>query len=173
MFEELDKTDYKVLNLIADEPYRKFYLREIAKILKISPSSAKKALDRLKKLNLTKEESIANLRIVSGNIEERLLKQIKITRNIEFVKLLINKLEPSTSIILYGSFAKGENDQQSDIDLLVISNKKDGFEIYEYKGYTTQIVKMTAVQWKKAKKENSAFAKEVKKGILLKGEMPE
>jgi len=173
MFEELDKTDWKVLNLIADEPYRKFYLREIAKILKISPSSAKKALDMLRKLDLTKEEKIANLRIVSGNIEERLLKQIKITRNIEFVELLINKLEPSTSIILYGSFAKGENDQQSDIDLLVISNKKEGFEIYEYKGYKTQIVKMTAAQWKKAKKDNSAFAKEVKKGILLKGEMPE
>jgi len=173
MFEELDKTEWKVLNLIADEPYRKFYLREIAKILKISPSSAKKALDSLKKLNLTKEESIANLRIVSGNIEEKLLKQIKITRNIKFIEPLIKKLEPSTSIILYGSFAKGENDLQSDIDMLVISNKKRGFEIHEYKGYKIQIVKMTPAQWKKTKKENLAFAREVKKGILLKGEMPE
>ncbi len=173
MFEKLDKTDWKVLNLIADEPYRKFYLREIAKILKISPSSAKKALDRLKKLNLTKEENIANLRIVSGNMEERLLKQIKITSNIEFVKPLIKKLEPSISVILYGSFAKGENDQQSDIDLLVVSNKKEDFKIHEYEGYDTQIVKMTPAQWKKTKKENLAFAREVKKGILLKGEMPE
>jgi predicted nucleotidyltransferase len=172
MFEKLDKTDWKVMNLICDEPYGKFYLREISKILNISPSSSKKALDVLKKFNLTKEEKIANLRIVSGNINERLLKELKITKNIDFVRPIIEKIEPASSIVLYGSFAKGENDINSDIDLFVISNKKENFKFYEYKGYSLQIIKRTAAQWSRAKKENNAFANEIKKGILLKGEMP-
>ena len=54
MFEKLDKTDFKVLNFIADRPYSKLYLREISKNLKISPSSVKKALDVLEKNNLVK-----------------------------------------------------------------------------------------------------------------------
>jgi len=173
MFSKLDRTDWKVLNLIADNPYRKFYLREIARILNISTSSAKKAIDRIKQLNLVKEEKLANLRIIYGNMYEKLLKQLKITRNIEFIKTLINKLEPSISIVLYGSFAKGENDPLSDIDLLVITNKKKDLEIHEYKGHRTQIIKLTPAQWARIKKDNPALASEIKKGILLKGEMPE
>jgi predicted nucleotidyltransferase len=172
MFEKLDKADWKVLALIADNPYRKFYIREIAKTLLISPSSAKKAADALRDLDLTREEKIGNLRILSGNMEERLLKQIKIARNVDFIKPLLGKLEPSTSIVLYGSFARGENDQQSDIDLLLISNKKGSFALHEYRGFRLQIIKLTPVQWSKVRKYNHAFTEEVKKGIVLKGEIP-
>lgn len=172
MFEILDKTDYKVLDLIADNPYRKFYLREMARTLKISPSSAKKALDSLKQLNLIKQEKLANLRIIYGNMDETLLKQYKKLKNLELIKPLIQELEPSSSIMLYGSFAKGENDEQSDIDLLVITNKKEPFEIHDYKGHPIQIIKQTPAEWSKTKKHNSAFANEIKQGIILKGEMP-
>ncbi|MBN2052972.1 nucleotidyltransferase domain-containing protein [Candidatus Woesearchaeota archaeon] len=173
MFEKLDKTDLKVLNLIAGEPYRKFYLREIAKELKISSSSAKKALDALGKLHFINEERMANLRIISGNMDEKLFKQFKIMKNIDLVKPLLEQLEPALSVMLYGSFAKGENDMQSDIDLLVITNKKDDYRIHEFKNYPVQIIKLTPAQWKKTKEENQAFASEVKKGVLLKGEAPE
>ena len=172
MFEKLDKTDWKVLNLIVDNPYKKFYLREISKELNISPSSVKKALDRLKELNLTKEEHLANLRIISANIEETLLKQIKKTKNIEMINPLI-KIEPSTSIVLFGSMAKGENDNNSDIDLLVITNKHEPFDLHEYKNHPVQIIKMSPANWKKVKENNPALTKEIKQGILLKGEMPE
>ena len=170
MFDNLNKTDWKVLNFIAEDPYEKFHLRQIEKELKISPSSVKKALDIMLNLNLIKEERIANIRIVSGNMDEILLKKIKIVKNIIFVKPLIDKIKPATSIVLYGSFANGENNRNSDIDMFVITNKQ--IKLHEYKNYSVQIVKMTPEILSKQRKDNPAYIKEIKNGILLHGEMP-
>lgn len=173
MFEKLNKTDWKVLIHIADNPYRKFYLRELSRELKISPSSVKKALDILSKYNLIKENKFGNLRIISGNMGEILLKYIKLTKNIEFTQLLVKKLLPAISIILYGSFAKGENSKKSDIDICVITNKKVNYTIQNFKGYDLQIISMSPAKWKENKKSNPAYAKEIAQGILLYGEKPE
>jgi len=172
MLENLDKTDWKVLIYIADDPYRKFYLRELSKKLKISPSSVKKALDRLSKYNLIKENKFGNLRIISGNMEEILLKHIKLTKNIEFIQPLIKKILPATSIILYGSFAKGENTKQSDIDICVITNRKKDYDFHDFKSHNLQIMLLSPVKWKENKKSNPAYIREVMQGVLLYGEKP-
>lgn len=36
------------------------------------------------------------------------------------IKQLVNKAEPSATVILYGSYARGQNKKQSDIDLLIL-----------------------------------------------------
>ncbi len=36
------------------------------------------------------------------------------------IKKLVNKAEPSATIILYGSQARGESNKQSDIDILIL-----------------------------------------------------
>lgn len=170
MFEKLDKTDIKVLRFIADKPFTKFYLREISKKLKISPSSVKKALDRLIELNLIKSENFGNLRIVYGNIDEILFKQYKILTNVEFVNPIVKELLPATGIILYGSYAKGENDEDSDIDIIVIGNKKPK-NILSWKEKKIQIKFFKPYEWDEQIKKNKAYHKEVKKGILLYGDV--
>lgn len=169
MFEKLDKLDWKVLKQISEDPYRKFYLRKISKELKISPSSTKKAVDILEKNKLIKTERFGNLRIISGNTDEILFKQFKQINNLEMLKPLVDKLLPAITIGLYGSYAKGENTPESDIDMILITNKKKEVP-NEYKGRTLQIKRFTPAEWDRQKKENPAYVREVTKGITLYGE---
>jgi len=171
MFEKLNNADWKVLDYIVENPYKKLYLREISKNLSISPSSVKKALDILRKNEIIIEENLGNLRIVSGNYEQSLFRYIKIAMNMDKIRALIEKMLPASSIVLYGSYAKGENDEKSDIDVFIISNSKKPL-IDEWVGKRLQIVKMTPAEWDKTKKSNHAYAEEIMRGILLHGEMP-
>ena len=42
---------------------------------------------------------------------------------LHLIKLAINKTEPDSTIILYGSYARGDYRENSDFDLLVLINK--------------------------------------------------
>ncbi len=51
-----------------------------------------------------------------------MLKEKKIFR---LIRESVRKVEPDAEIILYGSFARGENRENSDIDLLILVDKDD------------------------------------------------
>lgn len=169
MFENMNKTDWKVLKAILAEPHKKFYLRELSKQLNISPSSVHKALLQINQYNLIKEEKQAHLRIIFGNSDEVLFKQLKITLNIMEIKPLIEKLKPAISIIVYGSYATGTNTKQSDIDIFVLATTKKKVSA-TCNNQELQIIQQTPAQWNTTKKNNPAFAKEIKQGIFLYGE---
>ncbi|MGV8162114.1 MAG: nucleotidyltransferase domain-containing protein [Candidatus Nanoarchaeia archaeon] len=168
MFDKLNKTEWIILEFILDNPYETFYLRQIARELKISSSTAKSALDKLEKLNLITPKKFGNLRMFCGNKDDILFKKLKIAKNVDFLKPILEELTPAITIIVYGSFAKGENDKKSDIDILIISNKKN-YKITNYKGYELQLVVKTPKEWVNEQKLNPAYAKEVKQGILMQG----
>lgn len=169
MFDKLNNADWKVLSFLLDNPYKEFHLRGIARTLKISASSVKSAADKLEKLNLTKSKACANLRMISGNKEEILFKHLKLSKNIDFLRPLVKELLPAIAVMLYGSYAKGENDENSDIDVVVITNKKK-MNIHSYKDKELQVYFFTPAEWAEMKKTNSAYAREVSAGILLHGE---
>jgi uncharacterized protein len=39
------------------------------------------------------------------------------------IKQLVNKTEPMATVVLYGSFARGDNKKYSDIDILILVDK--------------------------------------------------
>ena len=84
---------------------------------------------------------------------------------------MIQRLNPHClKIILYGSTALGENSQDSDIDLFVLS--RDPIKVKEiiYKSHfreKIQYVINTPGEFVKSKKENTIFYKEISKGIIL------
>ena len=40
------------------------------------------------------------------------------------IKDSVKSIDPTATVILYGSFARGDNDQNSDIDLLILLEKE-------------------------------------------------
>ena len=40
------------------------------------------------------------------------------------IKQLVQNIEPNAQVILYGSFARGDNNKNSDIDLLILLDKE-------------------------------------------------
>jgi predicted nucleotidyltransferase len=107
---------------------KKIHLKGLAKELGVSPRTAQVYLHLYNKEGILEKESIGNLNLYQ-------LKSCTLTRELKRLYILFKitnplnqfvKDNPSiTSLILYGSSAKGEYDNESDVDLLVVSNKKE------------------------------------------------
>ncbi|MBI2133441.1 nucleotidyltransferase domain-containing protein [Candidatus Woesearchaeota archaeon] len=171
----------KELKFFTENPYKEVYLRELATKLKISPFAAKKYSDLLIREGLLTEEKKANLRIFRANMSNLFFRQLKIAFSIESILKSgliehLNKNIPNlSSIVLFGSKAKGEDDEKSDFDMLVIGKAKHiDLSAFETKlNREINIHFLSWGDWNKSARENSAFYYEViSRGIPLIGDLP-
>jgi len=158
-----------------------FSLRDAAKRLKISPSTSKSALDFLL------SEKILEKREIGKNYLFK-VKNTYITRQIRalytlaelnsanFIEETIAKCPDVLSIALYGSAAKGEDDNKSDIDILIISRKKLKIpELNSIKKISREltIVSYTYKEWKeKSENDRVFYSNVILNCIPLYGEKP-
>ncbi len=127
MFKKLN-----ILRLFLEEPSREFNIREVARLLSISPATASKELKELVKLGLLKERRERIFNFYKANLESDLYRDIKVFFNIRKLKEsnLINELNKfylKPTIVLFGSSAFGLDTETSDFDLLIISEKTREF----------------------------------------------
>jgi len=171
----------KFVEFFLSNPYKEIYLRESAKRLKISPFAAKKYADILIGEELIIDEKRANLRYLKANMHNLFYRHLKISYNIRqllksgLVRFIADKIPNLTSITLFGSFAKGENDDKSDIDLAIIGKKKyldlGKFEERLKREITSHFFSWS--EWnEKAKKDNPFYYEVINYGISLYGEIP-
>ncbi len=170
----------KTASFFIEHPYKEIYLREFGKKLKISVFAAKKYLDMLLKEQFIKEERKANLRYFKANVGSLFYKYEKIAfamrklQKAELVEYIISKANAS-SIVLFGSVAKGENEEKSDIDIVIIGNNKlINFEEVEKKiGAKINEHRFKWNEWKQTSEKNKAFYYDViSYGIPIYGELP-
>ena len=123
-----------ILNLFFEEPEREFHVREIARIVKKSPTTISKYLTKLQKEQMLTSRTALNHKLFKADTESLNYKNSKLAYNInqivssKLIDYIKDKLNPS-AIILFGSFRKSENNKESDIDLLVISPEKTKLEL--------------------------------------------
>lgn len=171
----------KTMKYFLENPYKEVYLRELSKILKISPFAIKKYASILIKENIILEERKANLRYFKANISNIFYRQLKISFNIQkilksnIIEYIQKSVPAVSSIVLFGSLAKGTDDEKSDIDLLIIGKEKD----IDFKGIKKNLGRainehiMMWSEWKKNYENNKAFYYEIiSYGIPLYGELP-
>jgi predicted nucleotidyltransferase len=167
----------KIMELFFEYPRREFYLREVSREVGVSVGAAKKYLDRLVEKRLLLRRVVGNLYLFRSNREHPIFKQKMLAYNTEklFDSGVVDRLlelEP-TSIILYGSFARGENDENSDIDVLVISEKKD---VPSFRGILDREVNVSVyseAEWNNKAREDKAFYEQVIiYGVPLYGKKP-
>ncbi len=119
---------YKVLKVFLESPLEKFGLREISKMTKISPVSVMNYLKEFEKEELIKKETRKNLPVYSGmrdNSKFIFYKKLSILselNNSGVVEYIWEKVSPQ-AIVLYGSFARGESIENSDIDLFILGKE--------------------------------------------------
>jgi len=174
-------TQLSVLELFIKNPYERYYLREASRILKISPMTVKRALDLLVKDKMLLREEFKNQILYRANMESAAFKHLKVAYNLawlekkEIVDHLKEKLAGLSSLVLYGSYAKGENDEKSDIDMLAISSssRKRDFSLLDLLGRETNLSIFTPAEWKEQANKNKAFYLDViTEGIVLFGTRP-
>ena len=120
---------YKILQEFFDSPRRDFHIREICRLTKISQPSVIQHLKELLQENLILKEKKSLYPTFKANRENKLFKINKKFNIILRLKKtgLIDYIYDSclpNSIILFGSASKGEDIEESDIDLFVQSKEK-------------------------------------------------
>ncbi|MDI6903502.1 MAG: nucleotidyltransferase domain-containing protein [Methanocellales archaeon] len=132
MLEKLltSKTRVKILELLILNADSEFYLRETAKRVGISPAYVKKELENLQELNLILQRKRGNMILFKINKNSPIFEELKSiflkTESLgEFIRKNLRKLGEIKHALIYGSFAKGRESKESDIDLLVIGSVRE------------------------------------------------
>ena len=115
----------ELLALFFTNPNKKYYLRELERLLNFSVGNIRRELIKLESSGLFLSENKGNLVYYYLNQSYPLFEELKsiIFKTSGAPKILQNFLEKLNGIsqaFIYGSFAKGEEKEDSDIDLLII-----------------------------------------------------
>lgn len=170
-------TGFKILEYFITHPTSEIHLKELARTLKISPGSVKFYCDLFESEGILISKKKGNLRLFKLNNDDFTVREIKKTYYLLLLKEngIQEICENCGSLAIYGSFASGEFDEKSDLDILVIGNKEDInydilHEIEKKTGLKLQLTVVPFYKWEKMKEEKDYFAESViRKHILIKG----
>jgi len=124
------KTRRELLRLYFSNSDRKYYLRELERLLGFSVANIRRELLKLEKTGLFKTKRMGNLVYYSLNKNYPLYNELK---NIIFktigvegaLREIINVMPGVEIALVYGSFATGKETEMSDIDLLIIGSPNE------------------------------------------------
>ncbi len=170
--------EWKILRFFLENCSSSFYVNETAQKLEVSSGSVSKFLKVLEKDNIMIKKKVGNSLLYKLNNELLIVKQLKVLifllnlDELDILKKFLKADDSITSILTYGSYASGENDEKSDIDLLIISNKKEKFlslihELEEKLKKTVNIEVYKFSEWKKLAEMNREFYQSIKENHLL------
>lgn len=120
---------YKVLELFFDYPTKSFQLREISRILNLGLPSVANHVKKLEKERFIKREKGGIYDSFKANKTEKfkLYKKTNLLLRLSECGLLdfLKEKLMSDAIVLFGSAVQGNDVEESDIDLFILSKKKD------------------------------------------------
>ena len=178
---EFDTNFWKVLRHFFDNPYEEIHLRGLSRKTKVSVYTVKTIIDQLVKENLLTEKREGNMRYLKANIENHFFRYLKIAFSVKkimksgIISHLIENIPAVSSIVLFGSTAVGEDDKKSDLDILVIGQRKviDLSKFEEEFGKEINLISMKWSEWREHTKNDKAFYREIiTNGIVLYGSLP-
>ena len=168
---------FKLLEYFVTHPSCEVHLKELARRVKVSPRSVKIYCDLFEREGIIISERKGNLRLFKLNEGDFVVRELKRTYYLILLKELgIDRIcSNCMSIAIYGSFALGDFDEKSDLDILVIG---DGVQIdYDLlriiEGKIDRRIQLTIIsfhKWEEMKSRGDEFALNVmRKHVLIKG----
>jgi len=171
----------KAIRALAADPLKSFSVRGLAVAAGLSPGAARISLDYMHKKGIVSLKIIGKTYQYKANLESPLCRQWKVLFNLDrivdskIVEEIVKKVPGVVSVLLYGSFAKGTNDEKSDIDLLVVSHRKSKTDLgfVNSLGKEANVSVLSMADWKKKALQEKVFYENVIYGsIVLYGERP-
>lgn len=150
--------NYKVMKLFFDNPEKKFHIREIARQTSLSAPGVLKILKKLKEETLLVSE------------RENIVENVKASRNEKFfllkkaynelslfesglIALLKDEYEEPEAIVVFGSYARGEDISESDIDIAVVTKKEVKPSLRKFEKYLKRKISFYEIQIGNSSKE--------------------
>ena len=173
MYEKIKITEntLQVLSLFTNGFNREYYIREVEKLIKISPRTAQLILEDLEDRGIVESKTkgkIREFRLIPGESAERYLviaeqyKAIAFLEKKPLIKEIIEKIKPHVKGMgaIFGSCVKGLEKENSDLDVFVAGNyDKDNLKRISKNLGTEISVKCYPVK---------TFEKNLAKDVLLK-----
>ena len=167
----------KVMRWFFSFPEKKIGLNNIIEEVNISKTTANRVINRLEKEGFLIKEVIGKAWRINCNQKHRYNRTKKICYNLELIyesgiiKEIDEKYKPK-SMVLFGSYRKGDDNEKSDIDIAVeiVSNiglKIEEFGILEKFGFRKN-VEINVHIFSRKKINNNLFAN-IANGIILDG----
>ena len=129
---------FKVAEIIFNSPNKNFHIRMLEKETGFSTTAVIDSLNELKKYEIVKVEETPLTTNIKADMESGAYRFYKLVFNLyrlkryRFVDKLIEAYNNPETIVLFGSFAKGEDIEKSDIDILIISSYKHQDELNDF-----------------------------------------
>jgi len=154
------KLQNEIFRLLCIKAGNSLNQREIAKLLKVSPTAVSKALPLLGKEGVVKIEKMKsmNLKAIELNRDDERAIDFKRVENLKMIyeSGIVKLLEDSflgAAIILFGSYSRGDDVASSDIDIAVIGCKEKEKELDKFeKLFEREIIINFYDNWKEIHK---------------------
>jgi len=169
------KSSLTLLLFLGRDYANKYHVRDLARALGYDVSLISKNLKELEKIQLVTHEEVGNLVYYQSNMENVLTRQLKICFTLMEIQNLFHTLQGlATTIILYGSCARGEDTHQSDIDLFIETHDKKAVNAIldaQRKEISREIspVILTPDEVYALKRDDRSLYDQIQQGIVLRG----
>lgn len=127
----IESSTQKAAKVFYEYPEKEFSLSDLAKESGVAKPHIGKIIEKLRKLGfiqVTKLTKIWRIKANQGNwffIRNKIVYNLNYVYQSGLVEYLIDHYNKPRSIILFGSFRKGEDNSDSDIDIAIEDSRKD------------------------------------------------
>jgi predicted nucleotidyltransferase len=174
----LNEAYYKILYWFFSYPTKEFSLNELVNAVKLSKTTVNKVVIKLSKEGFLNIKHIGNYWRISCNQRhpynntKKVVYNLEMIYNLGIVDLLLKKYNNIRTIILFGSYRKGDDIDTSDIDIAieVLDNEEIkiiNFGIIPLFGYRKN-VKINILKFNRNKIDINLFSN-IANGIVLHG----
>ncbi|MFH1848586.1 MAG: nucleotidyltransferase domain-containing protein [archaeon] len=132
MYKKLNITEnaLQVLSLFTNDFGREYYVREVGKLLKISPRTAQLILEELEDKGVVESKAKGKIKAYKIRLSEFTKRYLVFVEQYKAISFLEDNLMPKEVIekiaphikgigIIFGSYAKGTQNKESDLDIFV------------------------------------------------------
>ncbi len=154
---------WRVLKFFLDNPSGEFYEREVQRKIVVARASACKWLHTLEQLDFISTTRRGRLKLHRLNRENPLVKQLKVLSTISWLLPKLETLKGKGEVYLYGSAARGEGLEDSDLDILTISRERAVINKIKAIDERIKVSFFTLLEWAKMAREDPAFYERVER----------
>lgn len=166
----INTSSHKILSFLTLHRDSSYYDKEISEQTGLSRGTTNRLLNQFLKASLVSRERKGRMWFYTLS-QSPLVNSYRVFENLVTLNELVITLRPlSQRIILFGSAATGEDIVESDIDLFILSQRKDealaairGFKIDR----EIRPVIQTVVEYAAARTKDKAFYEQVENGLRL------
>ena len=161
-----------------NKPTHKFHIRELARKTGLNPNTIISFTDDLEEESIIGKEKKKHIVEISLNLENPATLQKKKFFNLSeihdsgLIDFLVEEYNHPKSIILFGSYARGEDIERGDVDIMINTVKKEIVDLSKFEKKLKRKIHpflFSEKEIKNMKKQNKELLNNILNGVILFG----